>query len=236
VSGWVATGKSDKLPPTRAPNIWIVEDDPGCQFLYSEVLGNKYQLTIFSRVAELKHQLGASDQDHQPSALIADINLPDGSIKDMLSTGQLPLPVGLPLIVVSSLAHEDDLRTCFQFGACDYLVKPFHQSELVVKLERCLTRGGADRICDLDPLTMTLSRSGKISSVLTSREAQIVSVLLAAGGRTVARSDLLRKVWGNIVVSPKTLDVHLFNLRRKAESIGVEIEFLPPGSFMLRVM
>jgi len=215
--------------------VWAIEDDPGCRFLYEEVLGPRYALTVFTRLAAFR---AAIDQAPEaPALIVADLCLPDGMFLQILqSKSQNTRPTEIPLIVVSSIGGEAELHACFDYGATDYLVKPFNKNELLVKVERCIAHAKArSHQVTIDPTTMTIvTNSGKASVPLTARELQIVTLLHAEMPRPIAREQIVNVVWNKTTVSPKTLDVHLFNLRQKLLPLGLAIEYLPTCHFQLK--
>jgi DNA-binding response OmpR family regulator len=62
----------------------------------------------------------------------------------------------------------------------------------------------------------------------------MMSLFQASGESEVSRTTILEKIWGNVTVSAKTLDVHLFNLRKKIAEVGLEIVFVQPSSYQLK--
>ena len=62
---------------------------------------------------------------------------------------------------------------------------------------------------------------------------QIFSLLFQAKGQPLSREEVKVKVWGDVNVSPKTFDVHLFHLRKKLRALGIEIRFNPLGGYFL---
>jgi DNA-binding winged helix-turn-helix (wHTH) protein len=62
-----------------------------------------------------------------------------------------------------------------------------------------------------------------INTKLTYKESKIVTLLMNQMDQYVSRKDIIEKVWNNVNVHPKTLDVHLYNLRRKIEPLGFHI-------------
>ncbi len=227
--------------------IWIIEDDAGCQFVYEEILSIRYKIKIFSTFTAFKKALNMSPQgsvrgqgkgDH-PDLVILDLRLPGEYLLHILSSQEGSIFDDLSFLVVSSVDDIDALRLCFERGALDYITKPFSKNELIVKVERCLKGLRADRENDdegeliLDPTFLTAKRHGIIVSSLTTKEMQILSLLKNAPHQTVLRQELMLKVWGGVSVSSKTLDVHIFNLRKKIIELGVEIRYLPPNSYTL---
>ena len=85
----------------------------------------------------------------------------------------------------------------------------------------------------IDVSTLSLQFRGKTLSPLTAKEIQILSQLNNAPEKSMPRDEIVRRVWKTVKVSPKTLDVHIFNLRRKLTPLGIEIVFRHPNVFRL---
>ncbi len=216
--------------------VWILEDEPSAQFVYSEILSSLYELRFFNKISEY---VEAAKLSPQPDLLIADIRLAEENFLAFLGTDAAFHAVQSPFIVVSSLDHLDSLRQCFNEGALDYLTKPFTRNEIIVKVERILkqTRDARPRPEDriiLEPTTLRV-KWGDQDAKLTAKELQIFSILHLARGTAVARKKIQAEVWGDVKVSNKSLDVHVFHLRRKLAKIGLEIQCDPAQGFRLVV-
>ena len=59
---------------------------------------------------------------------------------------------------------------------------------------------------------------------LTSMERRILDLFLNAPGRCVGRNELILEIWGETHVHPKTIDVHLYNLRKKLQLQNMTIK------------
>jgi DNA-binding response OmpR family regulator len=215
--------------------IWIVEDDGDTRFIYDESIGHRYQTRFFDSVQQLRDKLSLHPDD-RPDLLIADLRLPNESFLTFLENREIRKMASTPLVVVSSLDDTDVLTTCFRFGAADYLTKPFNMRELMVKIDRLLSREQSE----LDELGFRLNKSnftiekGEYTPVhLTPKEYRLL--LLFVEGRTLvlAKETIFREIWGETRVSEKTLDVHISNLRRKLNPIELDIQHAPPDSFRL---
>jgi DNA-binding response OmpR family regulator len=212
--------------------IWIVEDDPGAQFIYQEILELRYQVKLFSDLGSFKTAMSEPNTP-PPDLVIADLHLPDASFLTMFQYSQDEAPkIPAPIIVVSSLDDLDALRICYdKGGACDYISKPFAKSELVVKVERALAlaegRGQEDALT-LDPITLTLRRGDLSTEELTAKEFKILAIILNEKGYRISREKIQNMVWPGAFVSPKSLDQHLLHLRRKLAAVGLEIVYHPP--------
>lgn len=219
---------------TGLRSVWILEDDKGCQFVYEEILAAKYQLSFFSDLESFSEALASYTQDSGPDLIIADVRLPDGSLLGFFNSPNGRLLTGHPLVVVSSADDTEMLKECFDCGAWDYLTKPFGKAELLFKIERILADSGKE-LCPwtLETGSLTLQRGGRKTEMLTSKEFQILSILMHASNQILSREEIVERVWSSVHVSPKTLDVHLFKLRRKIAPLNVAIEFLPPHFYLL---
>ncbi|MCB9061115.1 MAG: response regulator transcription factor [Halobacteriovoraceae bacterium] len=213
-------------------NVWILEDEDECRFVYEKILSIRYEITFFDTVEEFSSQISKVENDEikPPELVIADLLLKDGNFINYLTEAKSEAILGIPFIIVSSIDDIDALRFCFTEGALDYLTKPFKKNEILVKIENILS--GKNRpIIDAGPRTLTLD--GQKIENLTSKQIQMLSLFLSAPARMINRSDILTKVWGDTTVHPKTVDVHLYNLRRKLHPYGYLIRSEGGGKWSL---
>lgn len=219
--------------------LWILEGDEGCQLVYKEILGEQYDIRCFLKMADLKSAL-ATDKDSLPDLVIADLTLPDDSFLDFLS-GLTGRPT-VPFLVVSAMDDRDILRFCFEKGVSDYITKPFSRNELFIKIERILAKRsgvlGADKqegdcVLLIDRVFLCVTRDGFDKIELTSKELQIVSSIYEAPGFSISRVELMNRVWGGMTVSSKTLDVHVFNIRKKLKELCIEVRYAQPNEYIM---
>lgn len=234
--------KSDKV-------IWIVEDDASAVFIYEDILKLRYQLKIFRELNPFVEALKSTSS--LPDILITDLRLGEQSFLDFLTSEESIDYLKMPFIIVSSIDDLDVLRLCFDEGAVDYLTKPFVKTELLVKVERLLSRSAspknslqevaqhplADGEIVLDPYSLTLKRLPDRIVHLTAKELQIYSLFSRAyqKNEAVSRCDLMQEVWGNTNVASKSLDVHLFHLRKKLQVLGIKLDFKGRKGYSLKM-
>lgn len=219
----------------QSKTIWIVEDDAGSQFVYNEILGIRYELRLFNNLASFRKSWD-DDTERKPDLMIIDLHLPDQSFLSFLQTESgREMSRTTPYMIVSSLDDLDALRVCYDEGAIDYISKPFAKSELIVKVERILaTPKGArtrsnPRALFLDPTTFTLTReAGLRSEELTAKEYKILAIMLNSKDFKITRKELQEQVWGEALISNKSLDQHFFHLRKKISPLGLEIMYIAP--------
>jgi two-component system OmpR family response regulator len=157
----------------------------------------------------------------QFDALIVDRMLPamDGLtvIQELRSRG-----IGVPVLILSALGQVDDRITGLRAGGDDYLVKPYHMSELLARLEALIRRSAEGttstrlQVGDLevDLLKREVRRADKRVD-LTPREFRLLEFLMRYAGQVVTRKMLLEHVWG-YHFDPQTnvIDVHMSRLRQ----------------------
>lgn len=198
--------------------IWILEDDQNINWIYNEVLNYEFDITFFTTIAELQLALCKPER---PQLIISDLRLPDGNFINILKDSFATIE-GTPFLVVSANADMEMLQFCLKGGAVDYLTKPFQVNELLVKIEIFLNKFYNEK-------NSNKSKLGKlnpafINESLTYKESKILHMLMKSVDSFVPRKEILDTVWGNSEIpNPKTMDVHLYNLRRKIEPLGFHI-------------
>jgi DNA-binding response OmpR family regulator len=209
--------------------IWIIEEDSHTHSVYRNALEKHFRILLFSDFKSFETALQKSP--HPPHLIIAELRSRDDFIFKNLST--LPKSMNwAPFVVVSALDDADALRACFENGAVDHIVKPLRGNELLAKVEKAMERLSSS--FDLDPSSLTVWNHRKRSEILTPKEFQIMAVISGANGRQVTREQLIRKIWDNFIVSEKTFDVHLSNLRKKIRSVELEIRYTAPYYRLIR--
>ncbi|MCK5073063.1 MAG: response regulator transcription factor [Bacteriovoracaceae bacterium] len=210
--------------------IWILEDDHGCLFVYQDILDIRYSTRYFKTLDEFKTALEESAED-LPDLVIADLKLPDGSFLTFLSSDDNKRLLDMPFLVISSVNDIDALRFCFEEGALDYFTKPFNKNELVVKIERMLEN--ASRQEHYDTIKIPQSVILEHFTELTKKEHQILNLFSNSLNNTMVRESLVREIWKGTSVHNKTLDVHLYNLKKKLPKYGFQIVSPESGVWIL---
>ncbi len=128
----------------------------------------------------------------------------------------------LPVLVLTARADEVDTVVGLDAGADDYVTKPFRLAELLARVRALLRRGAPEVAASqsvngvrLDPDSRRAWCADQELS-LTSKEFELLRVLVANAGKVVTREKLMREIWDvNYEGSTKTLDMHISWLRRK---------------------
>ncbi len=202
---------------SQAPHILIAEDEPKISALVSEYLqGAGYVASI---VDEGDHVLPAI-AEKQPDLLLLDVMLPG---KDGLQVlRELRKDSQLPVIMLTARVEEIDRLLGLEFGADDYVCKPFSPRELVARVRALLRRSsGAVSVNPfvVDESTQRILIGGK-ALPLTTTEYRLLQTLVAHPGRVYSRDQLLDLMHGDLRdVTDRVVDSHIRNLRRKLDDL-----------------
>ncbi len=162
--------------------------------------------------------------------IILDINLPQINgfqLCKLIRKNDLQVPI----LMLTALGRMEDKLQGFEFGADDYLVKPFEFKELLARIKVLLKRSrsvpvvaGVLKIADMEINldAKTVSRSG-IEIELRTKEYALLEYLAINKGKVIGRSELIEKVWGqNFDVNSNVVDVYINFIRNK-----IDKEFTP---------
>src|SRR5689334_20413007 len=132
------------------------------------------------------------------------------------------------IMIVTARAGELDRVVGLDYGADDYLAKPFGLAELQARVRALLRRtgagGGLNGTHEGLRIDVAARRvyTGDTEVPLTGKEFDVLSILAANKDKVVSRGRLMADVWDeNWYGSTKTLDVTIGRLRQKLESVGV---------------
>lgn len=163
-----------------------------------------------------------------PELVILDLGLPDIDGLEVCRRAREADYQGA-IIIVTARAGELDRVVGLDYGADDYLAKPFGLAELQARVRALLRRtssaNGGDA-GDPDGLRIDVDArrvyAGTEEVPLTGKEFEVLSILAANRDKVVSRGQLMADVWDeNWYGSTKTLDVTIGRLRQKLESVGV---------------
>lgn len=216
---------------TKQPLILVVEDDDDIR-----------ELVVFSLEDEGYRVEQAADglqglklaEELRPDLIILDLMLPgrDGlSVCKELNRNSGPLPPS-PILMLTAKGEEADRILGFEYGADDYVVKPFNIRELMLRVRAILRRRSADNGRKLIIRHgISLDQQGRRVTVdgetldLTALEYRLFEDFFLNAGRIRTREELLSSAWGyQFEGYERTVDVHIARLRRKLGNAAQYIE------------
>ena len=180
-------------------------------------------------------------RNNKPDFIILDLMLPKMSglevcriLKSDTATAQMPI------LMLTAKAEEVDRIVGLEFGADDYVTKPFSPREVTLRIRAILRRGEKQEetlqagSITIDPARHQVRVSGK-RVYLTSLEFKLLRTLIQRRGRVQDRDKLLNDVWGyESVIDTRTVDTHVRRLREKLGKAGVAIETVRGFGYRLR--
>src|SRR5213596_3896696 len=179
----------------------------------------------------------------KPALIILDLMLPKMpglEVCKILKTD--PATLQIPIMMLTAKAEEIDRIVGLEFGADDYVTKPFSPREVVLRIKAILRRGTAEETDDrlsagpitIDPARHEVLVSGKRVD-LTSLEFKLLRTLMQRRGRVQERDRLLNEVWGyESVIDTRTVDTHVRRLREKLGKAGEMVETVRGFGYRLR--
>ena len=165
-----------------------------------------------------------------PDMILLDLGLPDldgiDIIKNVRSWSNIPI------IVISARTQEQEKVAALDFGADDYITKPFSVREVLARVRSVLRRTAVTQAesenIRFEGLEMDLRR--KVCTLdgqelqLTKKEFEILALLLSNRGVIFSREEMLRRIWSDeVIVLDRTIDVNITRLRRKVGPYGEHI-------------
>ncbi len=160
-----------------------------------------------------------------PSVILLDLMLPD--IDGLSICKYVTMEKNIPILIVTAKNDQVDKLIGLEYGADDYITKPFDIREVILRIKSILrriskTKEGQehDDVLSAGDLEMDLGKhevrkSGELID-LTPKEFALLETLLRNCGKVMTRSDLLEKVWEfEYMGDTRTVDIHVQRLRRK---------------------
>ena len=205
---------------TNEGTILIIDDEVQIRRLLEITLSaNGYKI---SEAATGKEGLVLA-ASNQPVLIILDLGLPDTDGINILK--KLREWYFKPIIILSVRSSEDDIIKALDFGANDYLTKPFRTGELLARIRVAIrqSQGAADNpVLEFGSLTIDLAnhtarRNNEIIK-LTSTEFSLLALLAKNEGRVLTHQYILKEVWGmGYIEQTQYLRVFIAQLRKKVE-------------------
>jgi two-component system response regulator BaeR len=194
--------------------ILIVEDEPKLASLMQDYLQQSgFTTAIIDDGTVVMEQL----RQHPPQLMLLDIMLPGRDGMDILR--ELRTFSQLPVIMVTARIEEIDRLLGLELGADDYICKPFSPREAVARVKAVLRRY-EPKSSNSSPLTLdTECFKASLNDVklqLTRTEFYLLQRLSTRPGQVFSRDKLIDGIYADHrVVTDRTVDSHIKNLRRK---------------------
>ncbi|EBG7310775.1 two-component system response regulator BaeR [Salmonella enterica] len=214
----------------NTPRILIVEDEPKLgQLLVDYLRAASYAPTLINHGDKVLPYV----RQTPPDLILLDLMLPgtDG----LTLCREIRRFSDIPIVMVTAKIEEIDRLLGLEIGADDYICKPYSPREVVARvktiLRRCkpqreLQQQDAESPLMIDESRFQASWCGKALD-LTPAELRLLKTLSLEPGKVFSREQLLNHLYDDYrVVTDRTIDSHIKNLRRKLESLDAEQSFI----------
>ena len=208
------------------PKVLIVEDEVSIRgFIKINLERNDFSVVEAGSGEEALEKIPSEN----PQLVILDVMLP--GIDGFQVCERLRKNYGqLGIMMLTARSQDMDKIMGLEFGADDYMIKPFNPLELVARLKAILRRSQITLNADsnqllsipfkIDLLSQKLYKN-ELSIDLTPKEFLLMKTFIENQGKALSRDNLLNMIWGlNYVGDLKIVDVNIRRLREKIEDLS----------------
>ncbi|WP_407272520.1 response regulator transcription factor [Radiobacillus sp. PE A8.2] len=210
----------------KGKRILIIEDDQEISMLLSLIM-TKSQLESVAAYSGTEGLLQL--QNNSFDLILLDLMLPGKSGEELIR--EIRDNSSIPIIVISAKSDMKNKVHVLQMGADDYITKPFHQEEVIARVEVQLRKSSFHRtepteirwrglINNMDKRFVTING---IELQLTNAEFDILTFFMDNPERALSKKEIYESIWkGTYYGDDNTISVHVSNLRKKISDITTE--------------
>jgi len=211
---------------TSGAHLLVVEDERNVgETLAERLLAAGYRVTLAPSAARARQAWRAQ----APQLTLLDVGLPDGNGFDLAGELRAAVPQSA-IIFLTAHGNPEERVHGLELGADDYLTKPFHFRELLLRIQNCLKR--AQDLADLPGEMRGVVRIGRarvdferfsaevdgVAHALTHKECAVLRLLASRVGKAVSRDEILDRAWSaDEFPTSRTVDNFIVRLRKLVE-------------------
>ena len=210
--------------------IWCVDDDSTIREIeVYTLMQTGFQARGFENAKEILKAL----ETEIPKLIVLDIMMPEtDGIEALNIIRSNPKHKDIPIIMATAKGTEMDKISGLNFGADDYLVKPFGVMEMVARVKAVLRRTGKEEVSDEFTVGSIVLKEkehkvfvcGK-KVALTHKEFELLSLFMKNANIVFSRDKLMSDIWGmDYLGETRTVDAHIKTLRQKLGIAGHQIQ------------
>lgn len=219
----------------------IVDDEPQIRLLLKEFLSDTFQIELASNGKEAIH----SAKTFKPDVILMDIMMPE--LDGVSAVQKLRLDENtrhIPILMLTAANTSQERIRAFDFGADDFISKPFEVEELISRINAKL-----NRVKELRQLPPDRIEIGNLIMDLRSREVTILSLpvelapvefgilllLLLRIGTVVSRKEIMKEVWQDGRKSDRLIDAHVTSLRKKIDPFDGDLQTVYGEGYRMKI-
>lgn len=201
--------------------ILVVEDDKAVKNLLNVALkSNEYKVISTAKGSEAI-TLTATEN---PALILLDLGLED--VDGTVVIKKVREWTQVPIIVVSARGQEKDKIEALDYGADDYITKPFSTNELLARVRACIRKSKTDVSPHSEVFisgdlkidySMHMVTLAGVEVHFTNIEYKLITLLSQNAGKVLTHNYIINHVWGTGGADSQTLRVFMAGLRRKLE-------------------
>jgi len=222
--------------------ILLIEDCASTRALTKAALGTNHTLISVETTREAEAIL----MDTPIALILLDIELPDENGFQFFARLQKDERYSaIPVIFLTGRSGAADKILGFSLGAEDYIVKPIDvpvfRARIDAKMRKLTDQSQRAQVVKTGLFTVSIPKqkiymameTGEIELSLTVIEFKLLFLFLSHEEHVLSRAQLLREIWGDAHVTERTVDTHIYTLRRKMGKAGefIKSEFKTGYSF-----
>jgi len=208
--------------------IFLLEDDESLGEILSERLKKESLHVLWSKsIAEAIKNI--QSDTHWDLALL-DVGLPDGSGFDFAETLQ-KYNFEIPFMFLTAQSDAENRLKGYELGAHEFIPKPFHLKELILRLNHVLKTHAKAEHYDLEHCEVRVSELTVIHKkstrkhVLSANEMKLLELLIRKSPKVVHRDEVMDVIWGeNKELSQRTIDNMILKIRSALEEDQIKIK------------
>lgn len=207
-------------------NILVIEDDSSIQDMLKVFLTNSgYNVTSAFSGTE-----GLLVHNKNTDLILLDLMLPGKNGSEIIE--DLKKIKDVPIIVMSAVGDIDSKVDLFEKGADDYIIKPFHNRELLMRIAaRLKVHNETSETLELDNLVINTGEhrvfAGGVEVPLSRYEFDILLLLAKNRGRIITKSRIFDTVWDmSDTADENTLNVHMSRIRKKLKEADPDGDYI----------
>lgn len=179
----------------------------------------------------------------QPDLILLDVNMPEmDGFEVCKRIREQPGTRNIPLIMLTTVTGIDSRIKGLDIGADDYIGKPFQSRELIARINARLRRNELEKKVESEIQMGNLKLAPKSFQVwvaeaevhLTRIEFEILRYFMERPNEVIERKKLLGDLWPDAVVTNRTVDTHVANLRKKIRGFDCPLETIYGAGYVLK--
>lgn len=209
------------------PIIYYVEDDQSISYIIEKTIEHA---GLKGKGFQTIESFWDAYKTKQPDMILLDIMLPDGSGLDVLKKIRQTNKT-IPIMMLSALQGEMDKVVALDFGADDYMTKPFGVLEMTSRIQARLRHLQMNQKMVIGNIEIDDDKHqcmmGDHEVYLTNKEYDILKMLIKNQGIVLTKESIFQHVWEtHFMGETRTLDMHIKSLRKKMDDNHANVGIL----------